>query len=1233
MRIKSLQVHGFKSFVDRTVFQFKDGCTAVVGPNGCGKSNVVDAVRWVMGEQSPRRLRGKGMDDVIFAGSDSRPPIGMAEVILSFDNADGQAPPAFAAYGEIQIARRLYRSGESEYLINKTSCRLRDIQDFFRDSGVGAKGYTIVEQGRIAEIVSARPEERRILIEEAAGISKYKARRREAESKIASTEQNLVRVNDVLGEIRRQISSLERQAKKAARYKRLQETLRVLDLSIARDERNDLVAAVESAGTRLREMRDNATALELRVSERETHLEERRIAVAESEKAVSRGSEALYGLRSEIKEFEGRIELARREREALAESNEGRQEELAQLRQQQETAEREAQESREELQRLELALGSEADTISGAEGESRAAAEAGRELEQERERSNESFVGVLTEIARSEDRLSAVEDRREEIAHRLRSTDQELEVQQTEASAANTEERNLEDGLRNLLAERDRFQEQLIKALNNHERAVVEAREAGDRVRALSERHEARKARLLSLREVVERREDLGAGTRHLLGQGDEAQSRYGVRGLVREILEVDPEVERAVEAVLADRAEALVVDRAEGAVEALQSLRREAAGRGVLLIEPPAEVMGVGIVPLGQPLLERVRPRPGFEGVARSLLAGVNLVSDLSEAIQAFGGGRLPATFVTPDGDTLTPDGVMRGGGDASQGGSLTRLREVRELHAEVAAQERELAELDSSRQESETSLARANEELENLRNRHHTAALAVANHEKDLERTRERVKAIGEAREGRVAERSGTLAESEALAEEKQRLELRLEELRGDRATKQRGLDALGLKISSAAREVSRLENRVTELRVEHSGRVDARNRLAETTERASLTARDTGDWILRREREIQSGDERRAVLGEQIQEAEAGLAGKLEQEEAARLQAEQLREHFEAETASVRGVENEVRESRNKLNSHREEAANADLAVRECELKLGHLDEAIREKWSVELAGWSPPDPDLPDASTSDASELEASSATEEAEAVQADGQEQEAGDRDEMSSADVLREARRNAELARRPRDERQRELEKVRGTVQSLGDVNLGAIEEHEELAERSRFLSEQQADLNTTIQSLREAISRINRTSRKRFRETFEAVSKAFSENFPRMFGGGKAALQLTDSEDILEAGIDIMAQPPGKRLQNVNLLSGGEKTMTALALLVAVFQVRPSPFFLLDEVDAALDDANVGRFNQLITEMAQSSQFLIITHNKRTIEVADMLYGVTMEQKGVSKLVAVEMH
>jgi chromosome segregation protein len=1251
LRIKSLQVHGFKSFVDRTTFSFKDGVTAVVGPNGCGKSNVVDAIRWVMGEQSARRLRGRGMDDVIFAGSDSRPPIGMAEVQLTFDNEDGQAPAAYATYAEIQITRRLYRSGESEYLMNKAPARLKDIQDFFRDTGIGAKGYTIVEQGKVAEIVSAKADERRILIEEAAGITKYKARRREAEGKLKSTEQNLTRVSDVLREIKRQISSLERQAKKAARYKRLRETQRVLELSLALDERADLLETVDGARGSLTELKDAVTALTTQLAERELAIEEKRIAATEAEKEVARGSERLYGLRSEIKNLEGRIELARRERETLDESDEGRRAELERLREQLTSARGEAEQARDELVQLEEAVARQAENLGRAEREASEAQQRHAETEREREASNQALVAVLTQLARHEDRVSALADRRSEIDRRQREADREFEIQQTATHEAQGEQRDLETGLRNLLSERDRLQEMLVESMNAHGRAVERERETTAQLREQREKLEARRARLDSLREVVERREDVNAATRHLLEQGESARERYGLRGLVRDLLEVPADVERAVEAVLAERAEAIVVGEGAGALRALDALRQAEAGRGIFLVQSGADAVGLGTVPLGTPLIDLVRTEVEFESTARALLQDVYLVDSLGEVFEHFGQGRLPATFVTRLGDTVTPDGAIRGGGEAASTGVISRVREVRELAAEVEALELEVARSEQASQTAVRELQEATDGLDNLRNRHHTSALALANHEKDLERTSERVKTLGEAQEHRTAERSELLAEAEALADEQTRLETALEEARTERTAKQRGLDSIGLQLGSLAREVSRLEGRVTELKVAHQSRVENRDRLRETSERAAKTATDTETWIERREREIEQAAERRRVLGEETAQAELSLSEKLVAEEEARVASDGLREAYEARAGEVRSAENAVRELRSALSGRQEAAATAELTLRESEMRLGHQSESIRDKWGIDLASWTLPplDPEVaseaqPEGATADAeaapTDAGADAEAAVAAALRGEGDAVAGGESDDDDAVsrmvdehiDAAREARQNAELARAPRSEREERLKALRSTLESMGDVNLSAIEEHEELAERFRFLSEQQADLQQTIDSLREAIARINRTSRRRFRETFELVSKRFSENFPRLFGGGKASLELTETEDVLEAGIEIMAQPPGKRLQNVNLLSGGEKTMTALALLVAVFQVRPSPFFLLDEVDAALDDANVGRFNQLITEMAAHSQFLVITHNKRTIEVADVLYGVTMEQKGVSKLVSVEL-
>ncbi|MFP6654417.1 MAG: hypothetical protein VCB25_02240, partial [Myxococcota bacterium] len=592
------------------------------------------------------------------------------------------------------------------------------------------------------------------------------------------------------------------------------------------------------------------------------------------------------------------------------------------------------------------------------------------------------------------------------------------------------------------------------------------------------------------------------------------------------------------------------------------------------------------GTVPLGEPLLNHVRPRPGSENLARGLLADVYLIDRLEEAFEHFGSDRLPAIFVTRNGDLASPNGVVSGGGDSTSAGIFTRAREVRELEVEVAELDSKAEVARANQMSSENELVRAGEELENLRNRHHTAALAVANHEKDLERSTENVKRIGEAQQNQVAERSDLIGEQESLGENLIRLGEELKAQRLQREASQRAVDAVGLEISSAGRESSRRETKVTELRVAYGARDDQRLRLRETATRAAQSQGETRSWITRLEEEIESARMRRETLLTEVEKAETELATQLEAEEVVRLESDRLRERFDATAGLVSEVEEGARGLRTSLGSAREKINQAELKQSEARMRLDHQTSTVHERWEVDIEHWKLPTLEelegAGDSGQAAGSASTTSSVTDPSGASAGAGVEESEEDEADLSPAAALRDARQNIELAMLPTDERQREAEKVRKGLSMLGDVNLGAIEEHEELAERFRFLSEQKEDLEGTIHSLREAISRINRTSRKRFRETFEQVRERFEENFPRLFGGGKASLELTEAEDILEAGVDIMAQPPGKRLQNVNLLSGGEKTMTALALLVAVFQVRPSPFFLLDEVDAALDDANV---------------------------------------------------
>lgn len=1212
MHVKSLEVFGFKSFVDRVIFGFEQGITAIVGPNGCGKSNVVDAFRWGMGEQSPRRLRGKGMEDVIFAGSEQRAPVGMSEVVITFDNSDGSAPLAFSAFQEIEITRRLYRSGDSEFQINKVPCRLRDVLDFFRDTGIGTRGYAMVEQGRIAEIVSARPEERRILIEEAAGISKYKARRREAERKLEATEQNLLRVSDILGEIKRQISSLERQAKKAARFKRLRETQRLLELSIARDERVDLTELITENRRKSQDFSDSLSGFEAQLSRREASLEQHRVDLEERERTVMIESEKLFVLRAEIKEFEGRISYGRRERASLAESLESRKRESATLGAQLEEATENLDRQADELRSITAALDLDDKAIKVAEAEALQAENRLRGIESDREEVNRALVDHLTLIARSEDRAASLTDRREEIDRRVRSSDERYEVHQSEKNRIDGNQKTLETGLRNLLSERDALMRRSLDLSTRQTAIGSQVRDLGQELREKRELRETKRSRLQSLSELIERREDLGSAARYLLS--DEGTERFGLKGLLRDVLEIDRGYERAVEVTLSGAAEAVVMESSEVALTAMEALGAAEAGRGVFVVNEAHRAGDLDSIPLGVPLIDKVRAMPGNEALVSRLLHGVSCVDSLQEPVRSYG-TRPPCTFVTPSGDMLSTDGVLRGGGDGGDSGVLARVGEVRELEVEVQQLEKEVVACESSLEAAEQEAALIVDQVENLRNRHHTAALAVASHEKDLEQSRDQLKAIGEAQEDHVAARASLLSELEIIEREKSELEQVLSNTRQQRLARQSELDKLGVQIGSASRELGRMNTVVTECRVQQRNRVDIRERVESALSVTQNSVEELRRWIEQRAEDVRSDTSRREELAREIDDCERGLSVQLSAEEVARREAEDKREAFEGSAAEVRDLEGAAREDRQAVNSKREELQRSQLEAQENQLRLEHLENGIRDRWHLELAHWVAPNfsnvenslPRTEDEGVREGSELES----------------EEGLDRQEVA---------KNAELLRQDGSTRRRELEDIRRKVESVGQVNLGAIEEHEELRERNRFLTGQKEDLEHSVAQLREAISRINRTSRKRFRETFEAVKDKFELNFPRLFRGGKASLSLSESEDVLDAGIEIMAQPPGKKLQSVNLLSGGEKTMTALALLISVFQVRPSPFFLLDEVDAALDDANVGRFNEMLAELASESQFLLITHNKKTIEVAKTLYGVTMEEKGVSKLVGVEL-
>ena len=1173
MKIKRIEITGFKSFVERTLLDFDDGITSIVGPNGCGKSNVVDAIRWVMGEQSARNLRGKLMEDVIFGGSESRKPLGMAEVSLIMDNASGMAPAAFREYAEIQVTRRLYRNGESDYLLNKTPCRLLDITELFMDTGVGTRAYSIIEQGKIGMIINAKPEDRRSLIEEAAGVTKFKARKKSALRKIEATRQNLLRLGDIVSEVRRQMNSLKRQAQRAVRFREFREELRELELQFGLRQFRDLNERAAQVGSSAEEQARQVDAVARQLEQAELDLEQARLSHAERDKETTQGQTGVFHLTGEIQKVEGRLEFGGKEVESLDRQQERIAAEITEIDRRLDGAEQEEVALRRTREDQSLLFTEEQARLSAGEEVLLSLTEQedslGRQLEQARQR----LYHLLAELTRmssqqeeAKRRLAVLADlternRNDAVAvtgqlERLRNSSSSL----TSTLASIEKERGGMAQQRQLLQDR---QASLKEQVEQVELELLQRRELLSRQRS----------RLESLQQLEQNLEGYARGVKTLLSN---AEHKARMKGLVADILDVPPRYEAAIEAVLGERVQALLPDTLENARSALAYLR-DNEGRCTFLLPDYPSVEAPDISG-GRAMAELLQGRPGFQAAASRLLSGVYLVDDLADYFPR----KIPfgVTLVTEDGNLLTHRGEVTGGGrQALDQGLLHKKREMKELEKQVKSLDAEVAGLNQKREElrdesrtTETALRQAESAL-------HQQEIMVVDSRKDLDGLMQE--------EARLQERIEVLSlEEDQLHEEHETLQRTLQTSTSTHASSEdekRELEALVTRLQEELQDLREQANearqRVTSLKVSLASLRErdenSRNALArlaslrdELRQRQQVLNREAVEAVARQAElrdEAQKLKVEMELLYRQRVEQETKLAG--------------LRELFEASRQEIEGREAELKKLRSLAQQLRDELTSQQMRNRELQLEIEHTRQGFLERYRLDLSA-----PEV-------------------------------AGRFDEAFDADASAERR-----------------DYLQSRIDEIGEVNLMAIDEYQELEERYTFLTAQQEDLQTSLDGLQSAIAKINRTTRKRFRETFDLVNARFRELFPQLFNGGQAELRLTDENDLLETGIEVVAQPPGKKLQNVTLLSGGEKALTAVALIFSIFQIKPSPFCLLDEVDAPLDDANIGRFNDIVETMSKTSQFIIITHNKRTMEIADNLYGITMEEPGVSKLVSVCM-
>jgi chromosome segregation protein len=1184
MRLKSLELVGFKSFVDRTVVQFEEGVTGIVGPNGSGKSNVVDAIRWVMGEQSAKHLRGSAMQDVIFSGSQKRTPMGMASIFLTFDNSDGRAPAEYSNYAEITVGRRLYRSGESEYYINKTPCRLKDIVDLFLGTGTGTKAYSIVEQGQIGLIVSAKPDERRLLIEEAAGISKFKHRRAAAQRKMEATRSNLARLQDIVNELQRQINSLQRQVKKAERYKALTEELCTIELTHAAHQwqgwQGELVA-VEERLTRLTEEEALAAA---KLSETETQIDEGRVALSEIERELSLAQERAYALQNRIHLLEANIKHKTQEIDDTAQRSQTATQEAKGLEVKRVEWVRELGVANQEKVECDVALASveeEAGALSAQVEETTRGLNACIETLHETQ-------GTLVEVVEA---ISAAQSRSDHLDHRIVEIQEEIVQAQAQVKDVDVQLRAVRS---QITTEREGLesQQQLSMELTQERGSLEETlqRQSAELQQTTTDLLEQREAlhrlesRRNSLEELARNFEGFQEGGRAVLQDVSAGSVTAQVRGSLDEFVVTDSQYEAAVSAVLGEVLQGVVVESHADGAAAIRYLKETAKGRGTFVpqqlrsvdSEPPV-VCGDGVI---GPLASYVRFTAALTAAGPLLLRGVILVETVEAGIAQWQRHQGRYRFVTLDGDLITEQGIVMGGsrGDQAQH-ILSRRRELEDLSQQGRTLQTEVdqlevmqhraqgrvdhmrAQLDSlsqNRQDAEVDLAHLKKDLDHKEHesRRLTEALAsaqttVRQKEEVIERIAAERGSLGAKLEALRTQREGLTADIDAGRGEEQEFKARSESLTATLHERKAHLASQQERVRGVEREIDRLIKSTAEAK--------------STIARKSLEVEEGQKQVVKAREEIATN---RQELGEAVTEAET------------RAQRQQtVQQRYQSTLESVREREAQLRDLRRAHEERIEAKHQSEITGTQQRERLIFLEREIQERYHLHLAD----------------------------------------------HASEYLTESYCGDGV-----DEK---IEQMRERVEKLGGVNTDAIEECDELQQRYDFLTKQAGDLEESIEALHKAIHKINRITRERFRTTFAEINERFTQLFPKLFRGGKAELVMTDADHILESGIEIVAQPPGKKLQSVTLLSGGEKALTAVALIFAMFLVRPSPFCLLDEVDAPLDDANIDRFNDLIREMTNFSQFILITHNKRTMELADSLYGVTMEEAGVSKLVSVRLN
>ena len=1220
MYLKSLNMLGFKSFAEAKI-EFPEGVTAVVGPNGSGKSNVVDAILWVLGEQSTKTLRSEKMEDVIFNGTEVRKPLGMAEVSLVIGGLDQAAmkldgnsglPSELAEVHELMITRRLYRNGESEYLINKIHCRLKDIRSLLLDTRAGSKGHTVIAQGQIDQILNASPQDRRELIEETAGIVRYKKQKAEALRKLEATQQNLLRVRDIVAEVKKQLNSLERQARQARTYQTLQGEAREIEVTLLTREFMTLrqtLQEVESEVLNLDQQESEKAAEQARFT---TELEQARLDAIATADSIGKIREALAGVEQQQAHALTAAEVERNRGQLFSQQQVQESAELEELVRSQEQVAGTLQAIESSLVRLEEDVTLRNQALEELDQEMTQLRDQRATAVAEEERGRKDVLQLAVLVANTEQSISQLAQRMEGFTNRaIRLTVERDELESQRASSIARHET-----LREEYGNADR----LVATLQADQRAVKEeVAQAVELMQSLdqailrrSEELAGLESRLEALQSVV--REEMGYG-RQGADQGPALKSCEGVREAVAEWLVIPSGMERAVEAVLGERVRGWFVDEPSVGRRLIRFLQEETLGRGSFIPQRPRWAGGQA-----QDWWPAIATEPAVVGravdliqtdaartVARdALFDRVVIVRSLDHALQLWERHAWTAPtgpiLATLDGDVVDASGIVTGGQVQGTLGLLERRREVLDLETKRQVLVMELDQNKQQRDVAYTKIQELTERDRQLGDSLREAEMQNLSLRKDEEKLQHVLADLDHRLNAVDAEIQEGLSEREQLEQESQSVHAQL----GQWITEKTGHDTLLSRIRERLglldQNLRAHQERVTEARLAAEGLRAKREH--EQLNRARVM------------QQIQETEDRRRVLGEHLD----SLKSLIEQSQAEQTRQETLcrelgvtagqvkedliaaQERHAQQTGTSQALESRLDESRRGMSAIRDARMTVEVRRAEVRMQLGTVESTLSGTYQLDPSTLI----DVSPAPSKSSPETHV------------------AAEQETVERSDI----------------ELKEQLQKFRDRLDRMGPINLAAITEHQELEGRHTFLSAQEQDLSNSIASLKEIIQRIHRTTKEMFAATYDELQQKFTDVFSQFFPGGRAELQLVEeapSENgepsgSEEPGIEIVAQPPGKRLKSITMLSGGEKTLTAMALLFASFLIRPTPFCLLDEIDAPLDEENIGRFTAVLKDLAQNAQFLVITHNKRTMSIADSLFGVTMEEPGVSKLVSVRL-